>query len=518
MNTTAWLLAVVSSDAQAETLDAQERWGRQAAAENGWTIERVFKDVSSGRDGARQLLKTLLGELRALPKSARPARILLVRIDRLGRGDGLEVIATISEIKKLGVGLFTRDDGDVKLARASDALLPAMKSILAGIENENRADRTRGGIARRKAEGKHHGNAPYGAVLEDGKPVAYEAEAVLVREIFNLRARGWGYDRLAAHAARHARPKLLLGDKTRRLRWGRSTIQRLLWCRTLRGVVVDEEVFDRVQTTKNPDFKSLRKQSWPFPLAHTLRCTCGTLLSGQCSGRENYRTRYYVCRAIARHGFYPHHNADTVEQQFAEQILPRFTALDGLMVEQRIGESLKSLRVRQAAAMKRLETLDRRRRRACELAEDGNMSGPQLQVRLDEIDADRKGYEAELASLQVEIERGSAIQSQPMAVKDALRIIERQWATKPVEIRQWTARVLGGEVGGFWMAPGRRGSGRRRIESEIKMGWEAPNIIDAEARHLLENMREVDTLRNVDMAQRKMDDTITKKFIQTITE
>jgi hypothetical protein len=33
-----------------------------------------------------------------------------------------------------------------------------------------------------------------------------------------------------------------------------------------------------------------------------------------------------------------------------------------------------------------------------------------------------------------------------------------------------------------------------------------------------ENMREVDTLRNVDMAQRKADDSITKKFIQTITE
>ena len=33
-----------------------------------------------------------------------------------------------------------------------------------------------------------------------------------------------------------------------------------------------------------------------------------------------------------------------------------------------------------------------------------------------------------------------------------------------------------------------------------------------------ENMREIDTLRNVDMAQRKMDDSITKKFIQSITE
>lgn len=33
-----------------------------------------------------------------------------------------------------------------------------------------------------------------------------------------------------------------------------------------------------------------------------------------------------------------------------------------------------------------------------------------------------------------------------------------------------------------------------------------------------ENMREINTLRNVDMAQRKADDDITKKFIQTITQ
>src|SRR5580692_10876757 len=101
MNAKVWLLAVVSSDAQAETLDFQERWGLQAAAENGWTIDRTFKDVSSGRDGTRQLLKNLLQELRDLPKSARPTRILLVRIDRLGRGDGLECIAAIAEIKRL---------------------------------------------------------------------------------------------------------------------------------------------------------------------------------------------------------------------------------------------------------------------------------------------------------------------------------------------------------------------------------------------------------------------------------
>jgi hypothetical protein len=43
-------------------------------------------------------------------------------------------------------------------------------------------------------------------------------------------------------------------------------------------------------------------------------------------------------------------------------------------------------------------------------------------------------------------------------------------------------------------------------------------IFDQMMNERSENMREIDTLRNVDMAQRKADDSITKKFIQTITE
>jgi hypothetical protein len=43
-------------------------------------------------------------------------------------------------------------------------------------------------------------------------------------------------------------------------------------------------------------------------------------------------------------------------------------------------------------------------------------------------------------------------------------------------------------------------------------------IFDQMMNERSENMREIDTLRNVDMAQRKADDSITKKFIQSITE
>lgn len=503
MNAKVWLLAVVSSDAQAETLEFQERWGQQTAIENNWTIERTFKDVSSGRDGARQLLKDLLRDLRALPRTSRPTRVLLVRIDRLGRGDGLEIIAALSEIKTLGVQLHTRDDGDVRLERASDALMPAIKSILAGIENEVRADRTRAGLARRKSLGLHHGNAPYGAVLVDGKPQAYEPEAILVRELFALRAQGWGYDRLARFAAERALPKLLLEGKTRQLRWGRSTIQRLLWCSTLRDVVVDAEIFDRVQATKNPDFKSLRQQSWPFPLAHAVRCTCGTLLSGQCSGRAGYRTRYYVCRGIASHGYYPHHNAETLEAQFQQQ-LKRIRGREGETFAPRIVSTLDSLQARQTKIKAELAGLDRRRQRAWEIGEAGGVPAAEVRLRLEQISADRDRLESELARLETEIRQAAAARAQEHAVEGILRDLERSWASAPLDCQQEAALALGEIVGGFWLAPGRRGRGRRRIDSTLATGLDAP-ALDAAARHLLENMREVDTLRNVDMAQRKMD-------------
>ena len=54
-----------------------------------------------------------------------------------------------------------------------------------------------------------------------------------------------------------------------------------------------------------------------------------------------------------------------------------------------------------------------------------------------------------------------------------------------------------------------------RSQEQLQMQSE---VFDQMMDERSENMREVDTLRNVDMAQRKMDDSITKKFIQSITE
>ncbi len=55
------------------------------------------------------------------------------------------------------------------------------------------------------------------------------------------------------------------------------------------------------------------------------------------------------------------------------------------------------------------------------------------------------------------------------------------------------------------------------VQNQEKLQMQS-EVFDQMMDERSENMREVDTLRNVDMAQRKMDDSITKKFIQSITE
>src|SRR5579884_2306227 len=204
MSTSVWLYVVVSSEKQAETLDFQEQRLREHAAAQQWIVDegRVFKSRSTGKHGTRKLLDELLCALEQTPKRERPARILMTRLDRTGRGIGLDSIEAMAKIRRLGVIIHTLEDGDNAFNRASDILKPVLRIVTGALENEARADKSRAGHARRRAQGKHSsGNAPYGTVMVDGVAVPYEPEAAIVRELFERRAQGWGYGRLAKWAA-----------------------------------------------------------------------------------------------------------------------------------------------------------------------------------------------------------------------------------------------------------------------------------------------------------------------------
>ena len=152
-----------------------------------------------------------------------------------------------------------------------------------------------------------------------------------------------------------------------------------------------------------------------------------------------------------------------------------------------------------------LAGLDRRRQRVWEIGEAGDVPASEVKQRLAQISADRERYESELTLLRDDLQRAQSARSQHHAVEAILGDLARCWPAAPLDCQQEVALALGAIVGGFWLAPGRRGRGRwQRIESTLLTGLDSPSV-DAAARYMLENMREVDTLRNVDMAQRKMD-------------
>lgn len=497
---TAWSYLVVSSDKQSDTLVDQEAWARSIAAAHGWTIERTFSDTTSGKRGVRKLLVQLVAELRATPREQRPARVLMLRLDRIGRGSIVESQVALREISQLGVIVHTRDGGDQRLDGAMDELIAAAKFAVASFENDTRREKSLAFQARKRAAGEWGSAVPYGFVLVDKRLAPYEPEAAIVRELFERRVAGWGYSRLAAFISAIAPGKLRPNGQLRAMTWSTSTITTILRRTSYRGMIVSHELWDAAAATRGHlvDRKAPR---WPWPLRGCLRCTCGALLVGEASGRnppKGYRTRYYVCRRITQHGGkYPHHNAERMEAQFLE-LLRRIEVSPDLHFEGTDPAMIERLRGKRGELCRAIAEIERRRTRAWELAEDGALGSADLQARLAQLASE----EAEGAEALREADRALAAavnrERSAASIAEALAGAAELWPRLDVVSQRSIAAALSQYVGGFFADPGRPGIVLLRESYDSAQG--------------------VDTLRNVDMAQRKADDAITKKFIQSITE
>jgi DNA invertase Pin-like site-specific DNA recombinase len=450
----AWIFAAVSSSPQEISLDAQVDWATKAAQAQGWAITRTWKGVSSGKSGTRRLLEDLMTELRATPKGERPQRLMMVRIDRLGRGTGIEAIAALAELKRLGTTVFTREDGDVKIERASDTILPAIRTIVAALENETRSDRVRAGHARRRAAGKHLGANPYGTVMLAGKPVAFEPEAEIVREVFELIAQGWGLERIAGHVRSKAPAKRLNDGSERTMTWGQSTIRSLYRSQVVRAIVIDEALLRRAEAARADNYRFRPTGEWLWPLRGAVRCTCGHLLMGHASGTPPHQVRYYRCRSHPyeerlegnrRPGF----RADALEAAFVD-LLRRLAASPKTMLRSRPRADIAKLRARETALRAQATRLDRRRRRACELAEDGAYSSTDLRDRLERIDAERRATATELDSVRADVRAHTTDGAAEVRLADSLALLPDRWPSLPIEQQQVVAKAVAARLGGLF--------------------------------------------------------------------
>ena len=485
LSSTAWLYAAVSSSPQEATLDDQRQWANATAIRNGWVITREFCGVGSGAKGTRDILSNLIDELERTPKPTRPKRVLMIRIDRVGRM-ALDCIAAVARLRKLGVVLHTRQDGDVKLETAMDSLRPIFELVTAEMENAARSDKWKAVHARRRAEGKHVGTVPYGVILVDGKATPFEPEAQIVRQIFTLAEQRWGYTRLARWARANAPPKRTNDGTDKPYRWGVSSIKSLLISKTIRSVVVSEDQWQRTSAARESDFRAWAPKRWDWPLQGAVRCTCGKMLSGHCGGGPKYPTRYYLCRhhtlepGVTSH---PAHRADNLEAEFL-QLLQSLRADPALVDPVQDDVPAEQLEGVERDARRRLSDIDKRTQQAWKVAEEAQIDPGHLRSRLDDLDAQRRSAEATLSSAQTA--RAMAAEQKQTSCSFAQLIDElpELWSHTTVELQQELARACNAMLvespafGGLFADPSCRGkltfrpvAKIRKTEDDITKKW-----------------------------------------------
>lgn len=332
----AWAFLVVSDPQQAGTLADQEAWARETAMEHSWTLARVISGVSSGKQGPRKLALGMIADLRGLDRNERPERILMIRLERLGRGDGLEAMDAFLQIRKLGVTVHTRQDGDVASERASELLMPVLRFFIGGLENEVRRDKLLSMYARRREARTVDPTiavsalGPYGLAYKDGHFIPLWPQAAAVRFVFEMKCLGYGYHLIAKRLGELAPPLVFKNGKSRQASATPNRIRQIIHNERYRGTIVSDETW--VQAQKPVCRYRPKAQHFEYPLGGALRCLCGTALVGvRGSGLRSSTHRYYQCRNTKAHaGKMKHHRSERLEQQFSV-LLCRLVASDDLL-------------------------------------------------------------------------------------------------------------------------------------------------------------------------------------------
>ncbi len=449
---TAWVFTAVSSGQQAETLPFQKAWAAETAIQHGWKITDAYNGVSSGRDGTRPLLDEVLEKLEKTPRSERPERVLMVRLDRMGRGLGLEALAALAKITQLGVTIHTRQDGDYRITRASDSILPLMRIVTGGIENEARRDKAVATYKRRREKGQVISNKrPYGLKVVASCDVPAEPAAGAVRMAFELAANGFGYAAIGTRLRAIAPPKTYSNGRSHETEWTNDRVRKLLRNQAYRGVVVDERRWERVRELLDgaPDVRT-RTHGWP--LSGALRCTCGRNLIGSLRGSP--ARRVYRCSAVSTHKGHRTYPASSVEGQFVD-LFNNLTASPKL-IRAYAAQSSKHADLDQAVlskkrseASKNLAAMEAEDKRIWELNRNGLLPDVHLAKQLAKIEQKAAAFRAILDELDIEDRRVALAKEDLDFAQSLVKEAATLWEGAETSDKACAARALSRALSGL---------------------------------------------------------------------
>jgi DNA invertase Pin-like site-specific DNA recombinase len=464
-----WALLAVSSEQQSETLVHPRKWAEEAAASHGWHLTRVVEGVASGKEGPRRVVRELLADLRTIDPEARPARLLMIRADRVGRGSIIDSQIVLRDLRELGVSVWTRDQGEVKLDSTMDQLISAVTLAVAAHENDVRRDKAKQVRKRKREAGEPMGTAPYGLRYE-GKKFAVDRERVaIVREAFKLRLQAKGYDAIGKRLTAIALPQVYLSGKSVIVHWTATRVSKLLSNRAYVGPIVDEATFARAQQIAqlltNGSRNGDRRRHYPWPLAGSLKCYCGRVLIGMACGVEPWRYRYYTCKARWNHdGKLKLVRAECIEDQFVDllgrlraspKLIERYSRRAASLVSPRILErSIRDLKAK-------LGEIARRRDAAWELHASGKVRPEDVQERLDALADQSHELHGRLAGVQEQLSIAKVAANRERDVEALLRRAVQTFRKAAEDEQNQIARATSLELGGLAVDP----SGRLQVIS-----------------------------------------------------
>jgi DNA invertase Pin-like site-specific DNA recombinase len=500
MHQQVWGYARVSTEKEAQevSLEEQERWLREHARSLDADIE-VFREQASAKSVlGRPVFAGMLKRLDELAPSKRPRQIAVVAFDRLSR-DLTDALVVARTLKALRVELYVRDAGGIVRGETfGDKLQIIGRGIGAEAENAARADRIRASWDRRRREGKPTSNkSPYGLQLQAERDTPADGDSPKwVRRVFEKYAKGTGTHTIARemreqaplHVVRTSRvgPDGNALTKTYSYVWTYAAILKMLRQRRYRGVVVREDLFDRVQERLDSKPHQRRERIHAYPLSTAIRCAkCGRAFHGRGTTPSKKKTladgtsvvyrgtlvRYYECDHA---GCGVRINADRLEETFRREVGhlcadPKAVArwLNGDRGDGNAREWRREL-----AALERstsTEALESARQRAWDLAlSAGPHASRDLERQLARINAKIDSDRTSLLELRGKLERRDGAKR---SVDEAQRLLQGFWARydrSPYERKRELLNLLTTALGGctadrnglYWTtAPPRRAKG-----------------------------------------------------------
>lgn len=127
------------------------------ASQRGYEVVKIYtEEESAWRNGHQRELANMIVDARKRKFQA----ILVWALDRLSREGALAILSLVQKLSIYGVKVLSYQEAWTEAPGEMSELLYALTGWVARMESQRRSERTKAGLARVKAQGKHLGRPP----------------------------------------------------------------------------------------------------------------------------------------------------------------------------------------------------------------------------------------------------------------------------------------------------------------------------------------------------------------------